>query len=66
MSQPHLRQTIFRKSDGLLLGAQALGEDGVVSRVNTLAALIQMHATVYDLEEASFVTHRNLAVQRTR
>jgi rhodanese-related sulfurtransferase len=43
---------LFRKSDGRLLGAQALGEDGVDKRISTLAMAIQMGATVYDLEEA--------------
>jgi len=45
---------IFRKSDGRLLGAQALGEDGpaVDKRISALAVAIQMGATVYDLEEA--------------
>jgi NADPH-dependent 2,4-dienoyl-CoA reductase/sulfur reductase-like enzyme/rhodanese-related sulfurtransferase len=44
---------IFRKSDGRLLGAQALGEDGpaVDKRISALAMAIQMDATVYDLEE---------------
>jgi NADPH-dependent 2,4-dienoyl-CoA reductase/sulfur reductase-like enzyme/rhodanese-related sulfurtransferase len=44
---------IFRKSDGRLLGAQALGEDGpaVDKRISALAMAIQMGATVYDLEE---------------
>jgi rhodanese-related sulfurtransferase len=51
-AKPIAMKIIFRKSDGLLLGAQALGEDGVDKRVNALAALIQMRATVYDLEEA--------------
>jgi NADPH-dependent 2,4-dienoyl-CoA reductase/sulfur reductase-like enzyme/rhodanese-related sulfurtransferase len=47
-------KVIFRKSDGRLLGAQALGEDGpaVDKRISALAMAIQMHATVYDLEEA--------------
>jgi len=47
-------KVIFRKSDGRLLGAQALGEDGpaVDKRVSALAMAIQMRATVYDLEEA--------------
>jgi len=47
-------KVIFRKSDGRLLGAQALGEDGpaVDKRISTLAMAIQMGATVYDLEEA--------------
>jgi NADPH-dependent 2,4-dienoyl-CoA reductase/sulfur reductase-like enzyme len=51
-AKPIAFKVIFRKSDGLLLGAQALGRDGVTARVNALAALIQMNATVYDLEEA--------------
>jgi NADPH-dependent 2,4-dienoyl-CoA reductase/sulfur reductase-like enzyme/rhodanese-related sulfurtransferase len=47
-------KVIFRKSNGLLLGAQALGEDGpaVDKRISALAIAIQMGATVYDLEEA--------------
>jgi NADPH-dependent 2,4-dienoyl-CoA reductase/sulfur reductase-like enzyme len=44
-------KVIFRKSDGRLLGAQALGRNGVDKRISTIAALIQMGATVYDLEE---------------
>jgi NADPH-dependent 2,4-dienoyl-CoA reductase/sulfur reductase-like enzyme/rhodanese-related sulfurtransferase len=45
-------KVIFRKSDGRLLGAQALGLDGVEKRIDALAMAIQMGATVYDLEEA--------------
>ena len=47
-------KVLFRKSDGRLLGAQALGEDaaGVDKRISALAVAIQMRATVYDLEEA--------------
>ena len=45
-------KVIFRKSDGRLLGAQALGMDGVEKRIDALAMAIQMGATVYDLEEA--------------
>ena len=45
-------KVLFRKSDGKLLGAQALGRDGVEKRVDSLAMAIQMGATVYDLEEA--------------
>ena len=46
-------KVIFRKSDGRLLGAQALGQDGpaVDKRISALALAIQMGATVYDLEE---------------
>lgn len=45
-------KVIFRKSDGRLLGAQAVGEKGVESRVNALAMAIQFGGTVYDLEES--------------
>jgi len=51
-ARPIALKVLFRKSDGRLLGAQALGRDGVTARVNALAALIQMNATMYDLEEA--------------
>jgi len=47
-------KVIFRKSDGRVLGAQALGQDGpaVDKRISALAMAIQMGATIYDLEEA--------------
>ena len=45
-------KVIFRKSDGRLLGAQALGHDGVEKRIDALAMAIQLGGTVYDLEEA--------------
>jgi NADPH-dependent 2,4-dienoyl-CoA reductase/sulfur reductase-like enzyme/rhodanese-related sulfurtransferase len=45
-------KVIFRKSDGRLLGAQVLGEDGVAKRIDSYAMAIQMGCTVYDLEEA--------------
>ncbi len=47
-------KVLFRKSDGRVLGAQALGEDAaaVDKRISALAVAIQMRATVYDLEEA--------------
>jgi NADPH-dependent 2,4-dienoyl-CoA reductase/sulfur reductase-like enzyme/rhodanese-related sulfurtransferase len=46
-------KVLFRKSNGKVLGAQALGEDGpaVDKRISALAMAIQMGATVYDLEE---------------
>lgn len=47
----HLK-LVFRASDGLLLGAQAVGEEGVERRIDVLAMAIQMRATVFDLEEA--------------
>jgi NADPH-dependent 2,4-dienoyl-CoA reductase/sulfur reductase-like enzyme/rhodanese-related sulfurtransferase len=46
-------KVIFRKSNGKVLGAQALGQDGpaVDKRISAVAMAIQMGATVYDLEE---------------
>jgi NADPH-dependent 2,4-dienoyl-CoA reductase/sulfur reductase-like enzyme/rhodanese-related sulfurtransferase len=45
---------IFRKSDGKVLGAQALGQDGpaVDKRISALAMAIQMGVTIYELEES--------------
>ena len=51
-ARPIAMKVIFRSSDGRLLGAQAVGEDGVDKRISHLAMAIQMGATVYDLEEA--------------
>jgi NADPH-dependent 2,4-dienoyl-CoA reductase/sulfur reductase-like enzyme/rhodanese-related sulfurtransferase len=51
-AKPIAMKVLFRKSDGRLLGAQALGEDGVDKRISALAGLIQMGATVYDLEQS--------------
>ena len=47
-------KVLFRKTDGLLLGAQALGLDApaVDKRISALALALQMRATVYDLEES--------------
>ncbi|MFS8037018.1 FAD-dependent oxidoreductase [Xanthobacter sp. AM11] len=47
-------KVLFRKSDGKLLGAQALGEDGpaVDKRISALSVALQLGASVYDLEEA--------------
>jgi NADPH-dependent 2,4-dienoyl-CoA reductase/sulfur reductase-like enzyme/rhodanese-related sulfurtransferase len=47
----HLK-LLFRKSDGLVLGAQAIGEEGVERRIDVIATAVQMGATVFDLEEA--------------
>jgi rhodanese-related sulfurtransferase len=53
-AKPLELKVIFRKSDGRLLGAQALGDDGpaVDKRISALAVAIQLRATIYDLEEA--------------
>ncbi len=44
-------KVLFRKSDGRLLGAQILGEDGVPKRIDAFAMAIQAGFTIYDLEE---------------
>lgn len=46
----HMKVT-FRKSDGKLLGAQAVGMDGVDRRIDVIATAIQFGGTIFDLEE---------------
>ena len=47
----HLK-LLFRKSDGKILGAQAVGEEGVDKRIDVISMAIQNDGTVFDLEEA--------------
>lgn len=42
---------IFSKTDGRVLGAQAIGLAGVEKRIDVIAMAIQKNATVFDLEE---------------
>ncbi|MBI5153818.1 FAD-dependent oxidoreductase [Candidatus Poribacteria bacterium] len=51
-AEPIHLKVLFRPSTGRLLGAQAVGKAGVEKRMDVLSAMIQMNATVYDLEEA--------------
>ena len=51
-AKPIAMKVLFRKSNGKLLGAQALGEDNVDKRISALAMALQLGATIYDLEEA--------------
>jgi NADPH-dependent 2,4-dienoyl-CoA reductase/sulfur reductase-like enzyme/rhodanese-related sulfurtransferase len=51
-SKPLHLKLLFRKSDGRILGAQAVGEEGVDKRIDVIAIAIQKAGTVYDLEEA--------------
>ena len=51
-AKPIAMKVLFRKSDGRLLGAQAVGFDGVDKRISVLAAYLQMGATVHDLAQA--------------
>lgn len=45
-------KVLFAPNDGRVLGAQAVGGDGVDKRIDILAMAIQGRMTVYDLEEA--------------
>jgi len=47
----HLK-LVFRSSDGRILGAQAVGEEGVERRIDVISMAIQNGATVLDLEQA--------------
>ncbi len=53
-AKPLAFKFLFRKSDGKVLGAQMIGEDGpaVDKRISAIAMAIQLGATIYDLEEA--------------
>ena len=43
---------LFDPESGRILGAQAVGEQGVEKRIDVIAMAIQKQGTVYDLEEA--------------
>jgi len=43
---------IFAKHDGRVIGAQAVGKEGVEKRIDVIAMAIQKNSTVFDLEEA--------------
>ena len=43
---------LFSPESGRLLGAQAVGREGVEKRIDVIATAIQMQATVFDLEES--------------
>jgi NADPH-dependent 2,4-dienoyl-CoA reductase/sulfur reductase-like enzyme/rhodanese-related sulfurtransferase len=45
-------KVLFRPQDGKILGAQAVGEEGVEKRIDVISMAIQKGGTVYDLEEA--------------
>jgi len=44
-------KVLFRKSDGRILGAQAVGEADIARRIDVIATAIQFGGTVFDLEE---------------
>ena len=43
---------IFQREDGRILGAQAVGREGVEKRIDVISMAIQKKGTVFDLEEA--------------
>ena len=43
---------IFSREDGRVVGAQAIGREGVEKRIDVISMAIQKNATVFDLEEA--------------
>jgi NADPH-dependent 2,4-dienoyl-CoA reductase/sulfur reductase-like enzyme/rhodanese-related sulfurtransferase len=43
---------IFSRADGRVVGAQAIGKEGVEKRIDVISMAIQKNATVFDLEEA--------------
>jgi len=51
-AKPITMKLIFSTEDGRILGAQAVGEEGVEKRIDVAAMAIQQGATVFDLEEA--------------
>lgn len=51
-ARPINLKVLFAKDGGRVLGAQAVGEEGVEKRIDVIAMAIQRGATVFDLEEA--------------
>jgi len=51
-AEPITFKLIFSMKDGRVLGAQAVGKEGVVKRIDVIAMAIQRGSTVFDLEEA--------------
>ena len=58
-AKPIAMKLIFRKSDGRVLGAMGIGEDNVDKRISAIAGMMQLGATVYDLEEAELCYARS-------
>jgi NADPH-dependent 2,4-dienoyl-CoA reductase/sulfur reductase-like enzyme/rhodanese-related sulfurtransferase len=50
--KPMAMKLIYTVPDGKILGAQAVGEEGVEKRIDVIAMALQKGATVFDLEEA--------------
>eukprot|EP00668_Euglena_longa_P040946 GGOE01053888.1.p2 GENE.GGOE01053888.1~~GGOE01053888.1.p2 ORF type:complete len:564 (+),score=204.89 GGOE01053888.1:25-1692(+) len=50
-AKPIFLKVLFAKRDGKVLGAQAVGEEGVEKRIDVISVMIQMGGTVMDLME---------------
>jgi rhodanese-related sulfurtransferase len=50
-AEPIALKLIFSIEDGKILGAQAVGMEGVEKRIDVIAQAIQQNSTVFDLEE---------------
>lgn len=51
-ARPISLKLIFSTKDGRVLGAQAVGEEGVEKRIDAISMAIQSGSTVFDLEQA--------------
>jgi len=51
-ARPIHMKLLFSLEDGRILGAQAVGEEGVARRIDVIAMALQLGGTVFDLEEA--------------
>jgi rhodanese-related sulfurtransferase len=51
-AKPLTLKLVFSATDGKVLGAQAIGEEGVDKRVDVISMAMQRGSTVFDLEEA--------------
>ncbi len=51
-ASPIAMKLLYEPESGRLLGAQAVGQDGVEKRIDVIAMALQKEGTVYDLEEA--------------
>ncbi len=49
---PVFVKLVYERPTGRVLGAQAIGKEGVDKRIDVIAMAIQMRATVFDLEQA--------------
>ena len=67
-AKPIAMKFIFRKSNGKVLGAQAISQDGpaVDKRISALAMAIQMGRPFTTWKKPSFATPRNSAAPRIR